>query len=96
MLRSLSPPDGIALLSVFFASAPIAHLASNQSVHLLLFKLGIPFSDKTCNATMDMYIKCGKMGTPHRAFDEMLVLNVISWTVILSGAVKLEGIESGR
>ncbi|KAG0461974.1 hypothetical protein HPP92_020450 [Vanilla planifolia] len=45
---------------------------------------------------MNMYAKCGQMLDARRIFDEMACPNVISWTVILVGALRWEGILGGR
>lgn len=45
---------------------------------------------------MNMYAKCGRMLDARRLFDEMPDRNVVSWTVILAGSLRCEGIRSGR
>lgn len=96
MLRSSTPPDDVALLSALAASARIANLPLGQSAHLLFLKLGFRPSERCYNAALNLYVKCGRVGDAHKLFDEMPSPNVISWTVLLSGAVRLEGVEAAR
>ena len=45
---------------------------------------------------MDVYVKCGLVLGARRVFEEMGMKTVVSWTVVLEGAVKWEGVENGR
>lgn len=90
------PIDEIALVSFFNACSKLGGEWLGYQGYVCLVKMGFLYSVKACNAAMDMYVKCGFMREARRVFDEMSDRSVISWTVLLEGVVKWEGLESGR
>ncbi|KAI0520465.1 hypothetical protein KFK09_007941 [Dendrobium nobile] len=96
MCRDGLDPDEVTLLSVLSAAACLSYPIIGASAHLFLLKLGLPFTVSACNAAMNMYTKCGLMLEARRLFGEMPSPNVVSWTVILEGSLRIEGIRSGR
>ncbi|XP_026664724.2 pentatricopeptide repeat-containing protein At5g15340, mitochondrial [Phoenix dactylifera] len=96
MRRAAVPPDVVTLLALLSASARLADPAAAASAHLLFLKLGLPFSVPACNAAIDAYAKCGRMPDARRLFDEMPCPTVVSWTVLLSGTLRREGLARGR
>ncbi|XWS40911.1 hypothetical protein CRYUN_Cryun17cG0036800 [Craigia yunnanensis] len=64
--------------------------------HGCVVKMGFERRVKVCNAVMDMYGKCGMVGDMRRVFGETEEKNVVSWTVVLDGVLKWEGVRSGR
>ncbi|KAK9271498.1 hypothetical protein L1049_001857 [Liquidambar formosana] len=89
-------PDDVTMVCVFNACARLGDAVAGAQVHVWMVKMGLGFGVSTCNAVMDMYVKCGLMGEARRVFEEMNEWSVVSWTVILAGAVKWEGVGSGR
>ena len=39
------------------------------------------------NAVLDMYVKCEKLDLARQVFDRLLVRDIVSWTVMISGLV---------
>uniref|UniRef100_A0A0R0GJ22 DYW domain-containing protein n=2 Tax=Glycine subgen. Soja TaxID=1462606 RepID=A0A0R0GJ22_SOYBN len=54
-------------------------------MHVGVVRFGFLRHTKVLNGVMDGYVKCGIVGP-----------SVVSWTVVLEGIVKWEGVESGR
>lgn len=88
--------DDVALVCVLNACARLGDNLFGWQGHGCALKMGWGSSVKTCNAVMDMYVKCRMLGEARQVFEEMEGWNVVSWTVILDGAVKCEGVGSGR
>ncbi|KAJ4961491.1 hypothetical protein NE237_021401 [Protea cynaroides] len=88
-------PDEVTLLCLFNACSRLGDIVVGAQGHLCVIKTGLPFTVTASNAAMDMYVKCGRMGDARRVFEEMTERTVVSWTVILSGALKWEGLENG-
>ncbi|KAK6155065.1 hypothetical protein DH2020_009313 [Rehmannia glutinosa] len=91
--RGGSPMDA---LSLFVIMREVGNSAFGVQGHACMIKLGLDYCVKARNAAMDMYVKCGLMGDAKTLFDETNVRNVVSWTVLLWGAVKWEGLEKGK
>ncbi|KAG0460444.1 hypothetical protein HPP92_020741 [Vanilla planifolia] len=96
MFRGGFIPDEITLLPVFSSAACLLYPSIGALAHALIHKLGLNICASVSNAAMNMYAKCGQMLDARRIFDEMACPNVISWTVILVGALRWEGILGGR
>ncbi|KAJ0963760.1 hypothetical protein J5N97_028882 [Dioscorea zingiberensis] len=95
MLRAGTSPDEVALIALLSASARLSDNCSGDAAHLLFLKLGLPFTAASCNAAMDMYVKCGRMDEARRLFEEMKDPTIVSWTIILTGVLQWEGLRSG-
>ncbi|XP_016185295.1 pentatricopeptide repeat-containing protein At5g15340, mitochondrial-like [Arachis ipaensis] len=67
-----------------------------SQLHALVVKLGVSGCVRVCNALMDVYVKCELVGGVRRVFEDMGLKTVVSWTVVLEGVVKGEGLENGR
>ncbi|KAL5716953.1 hypothetical protein ACHQM5_010052 [Ranunculus cassubicifolius] len=61
-------------------SLSIAH-----QIHADIVKLGFVLNVFVQTALLDVYVKCSKLETAQRVFDQMSVKSVVSWTAILSG-----------
>ncbi|KAL3515582.1 hypothetical protein ACH5RR_022484 [Cinchona calisaya] len=96
MRRVGVPVDEITLVSFFNACAKLGDEWLGYQGYVCLVKMGFWYSVKACNAMMDMHVKCGFMHDARRVFDEMNERSVVSWTVLLEGVLKFEGLESGR
>lgn len=88
--------DDVALVCFFSACARLGNAEVGLQGHGLLEKTGLGAGVKVCNAVMDVYVKCGMLNEARRVFEKMDVRSVVSWTVILDGAVNSEGVGSGR
>ncbi|KAL9691855.1 hypothetical protein QQ045_012282 [Rhodiola kirilowii] len=88
--------DDLTLVCFFNAGAQLGDLRVGAQGHGLMMKMGFGCRVKGCNSLMDVYVKCGLIGEAKRVFEEMSERSVVSYTVILNGVVKWEGINKGR
>ncbi|KAG6398348.1 hypothetical protein SASPL_139806 [Salvia splendens] len=95
MRREGIPIDHIAMVSLFGTCTKVGNIVFGIQGHACMMKMGLDFSVKSRNAVMDMYVKCGLMDDAKMVFDEMPERNVVSWTVLLWGVLKWEGLERG-
>ncbi|XP_057769566.1 pentatricopeptide repeat-containing protein At5g15340, mitochondrial [Salvia miltiorrhiza] len=88
--------DDIAMVSLFGTCTKVGNSVFGIQGHACMMKMGLDFSVKARNAAMDMYVKCGLMDDARKMFDETPERNVVSWTVLLWGVTKWEGLEKGK
>ncbi|PIA61665.1 hypothetical protein AQUCO_00300888v1, partial [Aquilegia coerulea] len=89
-------PDEVTFVSLFAACSRLGKVMIGEQGHVYMIKKGLPFIVTVSNAAMDMYVKCGRMEDARRLFDEMREKSVVSWSVMLSGVIRWEGIKNGR
>lgn len=88
--------DDITMVSLFSTCAKVGNSAFGAQGHGCMIKMGLGFFIKARNAAMDMYVKSGLIDNAKKMFDEMTERNVVSWTVLLWGVAKMEGLEKGK
>ncbi|KAL5731139.1 hypothetical protein ACHQM5_003897 [Ranunculus cassubicifolius] len=88
--------DEVTFVSFFTACSKLGNLGVGGKGHGEMIKRGLCFGVTVSNAAMDMYVKCGRMKDARRVFDEMSEKSVVSWSIILSGVIKWEGVVNGR
>lgn len=87
-------PDKYTFVSILTVCSRYCNLALGSSIHCLMIKLNINQCDTiTCNILMDMYGKCGNIGSLLSVFDGMTDKNIITWTVLIS-ALGVNGCSS--
>ncbi|XP_031254242.1 pentatricopeptide repeat-containing protein At5g15340, mitochondrial [Pistacia vera] len=88
--------DGLTMTCLLSLCAGLRDLHVGVQGHACVVKMGLGFNVRTCNTLMDIYGKCGLVNEVRSIFTEMEVKSVVSWTVVLDGVVKWEGVEKGR
>ncbi|XP_059670366.1 pentatricopeptide repeat-containing protein At5g15340, mitochondrial [Cornus florida] len=88
--------DEVTFVCVFNACAKLSDNVFGVQAQVCMIKMGLCSGVKACNAVMDMYVKCGLLTDTRRVFEEMRERSVVTWTVLLEGVIKEEGLESGR
>ncbi|KAM1217916.1 hypothetical protein PS1_045577 [Malus domestica] len=83
------------MVCLFNACARPGNAQIGEQGHYFAVKVGLDSGIKSCNAAMDMYVKCGQLGMARRVFEVMEERSVVSWTAILD-SVKLDGVGNGR
>ncbi|GMI68473.1 hypothetical protein like AT5G15340 [Hibiscus trionum] len=96
MLENGTEIDDVAMVCLFSACAWLRDVEVGSQGHGRVVKMGLEGRVKVCNALMDMYGKSGMVGDMRRVFGEMEEKNVVSWTVVLDGVLKWEGVSNGR
>ncbi|XP_057956014.1 pentatricopeptide repeat-containing protein At3g58590 isoform X2 [Malania oleifera] len=84
-------PDGYTFVSLLNASTKLCNLVLGSSIHGIIIKTGLMHYDTFVgNLLVDMYGKCGSIGSSLKAFDDMVHRNLITWTALIS-ALGLNG-----
>uniref|UniRef100_A0A0E0KLH0 Uncharacterized protein n=1 Tax=Oryza punctata TaxID=4537 RepID=A0A0E0KLH0_ORYPU len=78
-------PNDYAFSSVLSSCADVASLDQGMQFHCLALKLGCDSKICTGNALINMYSKCGQMGSARLAFDVMHTHDVTSWNSLIHG-----------
>ena len=88
--------DEVTMVCVLGACARLEDMAGAAVVLSRIIKRGLDLDDAVCNATMDVFVKCGRMEDARKLFDAMGNPSIVSWTVILTGAIRWEGLDIAR
>ncbi|XP_008665507.1 pentatricopeptide repeat-containing protein At2g22070 [Zea mays] len=91
-------PDAFTVTSVLSACANLRMLKMGKQMHSYILRTGMPCSSQIMNALISTYAKSGSVETARRIMDQAVVadLNVISFTALLEGYVKLGDTKQAR
>ncbi|XP_062214010.1 pentatricopeptide repeat-containing protein At2g27610-like [Phragmites australis] len=78
-------PNDYAFSSGLSSCADLALLDQGRQFHCLALKLGCDSKICTGNALINMYSKCGKIGSARLTFDVMHLHDVTSWNSLIHG-----------
>ncbi|KAH9735392.1 pentatricopeptide repeat-containing protein [Citrus sinensis] len=85
MLASQIKPDHITFNDVMGACAKMASLEMVTQLHCYITKTGLAFDVFVMNGLMDIYIKCGSLGSARKLFNFMENPDVVSWSSLILG-----------
>lgn len=77
-------PNSITLVSVLSACARIGALMCGKEIHAHALRTGIAFDGFLPNAILDMYVRCGRMGSAWNQFNHNKN-DVTAWNILLTG-----------
>ncbi|KAM5578896.1 pentatricopeptide repeat-containing protein [Rosa sericea] len=77
-------PNSITLVSVLAACARIGALMCGKEIHAHALRSGVAFDGFLPNALLDMYVRCGRMGSAWNQFNHNKN-DVTAWNIILTG-----------
>lgn len=91
-------PDDITITSVLSACANLGMVSIGKQVHAYILRCGTPYTCQVTNALISMYAKSGSVENARGVMDHAVVadLNVISFTALLEGYVKLGDMERAK
>ncbi|KAK2977586.1 hypothetical protein RJ640_007222 [Escallonia rubra] len=84
-LDSKIKPDHVTLANVLGACGELTSLEMGDQVHCYATKTGLLLGVSVTNGIIDMYSKCGTIGSARRLFDCMEYPDVISWNSLIVG-----------
>ena len=87
--------DPATLATALTYSANSKCILLGSQIHAQIFKLGLCNDIFSQNNIIKMYTKCGFLVRGLKVFDEMPMKNLVSWTLVISGAVQNGEIEMG-
>lgn len=83
LMKSHIRPDDIALGAVLHACSNSATLSHGRMVHAYAIQSGFHAYAYVGNGLVNMYAKCGDIFNSHRAFNDILDKDLISWNTML-------------
>lgn len=85
MLASQNKPDHITFNNVMGACAEMASLEMGTQIHCYIMKTGLALDVFVMNGLIDMYIKCGSLGSARELFNSIEDPDVVSWSSLIVG-----------
>ncbi|GFZ11125.1 tetratricopeptide repeat (TPR)-like superfamily protein [Actinidia rufa] len=85
LLQSQNKPDHITLANLMGACGEIASLEMGDEVHCYATKSGLRLDISVTNGLIDMYMKCGSLGSSAKLFDSIGSPDVVSWSSLIVG-----------
>uniref|UniRef100_A0A0D9VZL7 DYW domain-containing protein n=1 Tax=Leersia perrieri TaxID=77586 RepID=A0A0D9VZL7_9ORYZ len=91
-------PDEFTFTSVLSACANLGAVRIGKQVHSYILRTEMAYNSQVTNALISTYAKSGSVKNARRIMDQAVAvdLNVISFTALLEGYVKIGDMESAR
>ncbi|KAF8695273.1 hypothetical protein HU200_037491 [Digitaria exilis] len=91
MVRDSScEPNSFTYSAALSACAGDAELGVGRAVHGMVHRRDPEYDVFVGTSIVNMYVKCGEMGTAMNEFWRMPIQNVVSWTTVIAGFVQKE------
>ncbi|XP_052149666.1 pentatricopeptide repeat-containing protein At2g22070 [Oryza glaberrima] len=96
--ESSMAPDEFTITSVLSACANLGNVRIGKQVHAYILRTEMAYNSQVTNALISTYAKSGSVENARRIMDQSMEtdLNVISFTALLEGYVKIGDMESAR
>ncbi|OVA19803.1 Pentatricopeptide repeat [Macleaya cordata] len=78
-------PDEVTILSMVSACTQSGNLEQGLILHSYSNEVGFEKNIHLCNAIIDMYCKCGDLGSAQILFESMIKRDILTWTSMISG-----------
>ncbi|KAK4275885.1 hypothetical protein QN277_018897 [Acacia crassicarpa] len=91
----LEKRDQIAIANALLFSADLKSFSLGNQIHSHVFKWGFSNDIFSQNNLIKMYFKVGVSSYGCKVFEEMAEKNVVSWTIVISGAIQNSNFEFG-
>ncbi|KAH6816061.1 hypothetical protein C2S53_011801 [Perilla frutescens var. hirtella] len=84
MMISQERPNYVTLLNLLEACALSAEIGRSKCAHGIAIRMGLASHVAVGTAVLNMYSKCGEVEASRRAFDQISLKNVVSWSAIIA------------
>ncbi|KAG9443271.1 hypothetical protein H6P81_014611 [Aristolochia fimbriata] len=85
MLQEEIKPNRFTFASTLATCTKLTATETGESIHTLIIKCGFETNVIVGSALIDMYSKCGKLGSAIKYFKEMPKTDIIMWNALLAG-----------
>ncbi|KAM3328893.1 hypothetical protein ACQJBY_026162 [Aegilops geniculata] len=96
MVRAGVVPTLVTYITVLSACGKGNDVLLGMQLHKRIIESGVLPDLKVENALVDMYAECGEMEAAWDLFEVMQVRNIVSWTSVISGCVRLGQVDRAR
>ncbi|KAK8942027.1 Pentatricopeptide repeat-containing protein [Platanthera guangdongensis] len=85
MISAKQRPDAITVVSLLQGCAAVAALDQGKLMHSFMIRYEVESSLSMETSLVDMYSKCGHIGSAEKCFDRMVEKDVVAWSAIIAG-----------
>ncbi|GAV76405.1 PPR domain-containing protein/PPR_2 domain-containing protein [Cephalotus follicularis] len=78
-------PDRYVLSSILSACSVLKFIEGGKQIHAYVLRSVTEMDVSVVNVLLDLYMKCGRVQTARKLFDQMDIRDVISWTTMIAG-----------
>ncbi|XP_044336017.1 putative pentatricopeptide repeat-containing protein At3g15930 [Triticum aestivum] len=96
MVRAGIVATPVTYITVLSACGQGNDVLLGMQLHKRVIESGVLPDLKVENALVDMYAECGEMEAAWDLFDSMQVRNIVSWTSVIYGCVRLGQVDRAR
>lgn len=96
MVRAGVVATPVTYITVLSACGKGNDVLLGMQLHKRIIESGVLPDLKVENALVDMYAECGEMEAAWDLFEGMQVRNIVSWTSVISGCVRLGQVDRAR
>lgn len=88
MVEAGAEPNSVTVVCVVSACAKLKDLGLGKRVCACIGELGVELNTHLVNALVDMYMKCGDIGSAEKLFDQCADKNLVLYNTIISNCVR--------
>ncbi|BAT73332.1 hypothetical protein LR48_Vigan01g020900 [Vigna angularis] len=81
-------PDRYVISSVLSACSMLEFLEGGRQIHGYVLRRGFDIDVSVVNGIIDFYLKCHKVKTGRKLFDQLVDKDVVSWTTMIAGCMQ--------
>ncbi|KAK7318536.1 hypothetical protein RJT34_03239 [Clitoria ternatea] len=81
-------PDRYVISSVLSACSMLEFLEAGKQIHGYVLRRGFDIDVALVNGMIDFYLKCHKVKTGRKLFDQLVDKSVVSWTTMIAGCMQ--------
>nr|KYP34722.1 Pentatricopeptide repeat-containing protein At4g39530 family [Cajanus cajan] len=81
-------PDRYVISSVLSACSMLEFLEGGRQIHGYVLRRGFDMDVSVVNGIIDFYLKCHKVKTGRKLFDQLVAKDVVSWTTMIAGCMQ--------
>lgn len=78
-------PSEYTMGSILSACSSLDALVQGSWIHGYVLKKGMAMNSFIGSALLDMYVKCGEVTDAHAVFEELVYIDLVSWTAMVVG-----------
>ncbi|TKY60351.1 Pentatricopeptide repeat-containing protein [Spatholobus suberectus] len=81
-------PDRYVISSVLSACSMLEFLEVGRQIHGYVLRRGFDMDVSVVNGIIDFYLKCHKVKTGRKLFDQLVDKDIVSWTTMIAGCMQ--------